>query len=88
MFQITFVSEILTVLQAIIVMLENILTLPNLHISHKIHNVLLKYLSSVLSKGVMKMKAIRFCARTEFTVNAVQVHLSKLKCRGKVNLFQ
>ncbi len=40
MFQITFVSERITVLQAITVMLENTLALPNLHISHKLHNVL------------------------------------------------
>ncbi len=39
MFQITFVAEIITVIEAITVMLENILTLPSLHNSHKMHNV-------------------------------------------------
>ncbi len=38
MFQITFVAEIITEIEAITVMLENTLTLPSLHNSHTIHN--------------------------------------------------
>ncbi len=70
--QITFVAKIITVIEAINVMLENTLTLPNLHDSHKIHNVCKSiYPVCYYIKGVMKGTAIRFCARTEITVNAV-----------------
>ncbi len=73
MFQITFVAEIITEIQAIIVMLENTLTLPNLCNSHKSIMFVKVFIWCVT---VSKMyddegMTIRFCAITEITVNAV-----------------